>query len=131
MEKAWKRHVARHFWQTNNSKHFSLETGLTEDPVMKRHNSMISNYLIYEQRLEQLAAVLNKTMDAVFNEMIARLEAQLSDTAHHEQEFFSDSDHTEWLQIGNGEPFGPYDAVKMRGDGASFSEMIAEDRNQT
>lgn len=70
-------------------------------------------------------------MDAVFNEMIAQLEAQLPDTARYEQKFFSDSDQTEWLQIGNGESFGPYDAVKMKGNGASFSEMIVEDRNQT
>ncbi len=39
-------------------------------------------------------------------------------------------DQTEWLQVGSGEPFGPYDAVKLKGDGPSFSEMIVEDRNQ-
>ncbi len=93
---------------------------------MKRHN-IINDYMMYEQRLEQLAAALNKTMDAVFNEMIAQLETQLSDTAKHGQK----QDQTEWLQVGSGEPFGPYDAVKLKGDGPSFSEMIIEDRNQT
>ena len=90
---------------------------------MKKYD-MTSDYLIYEQRLEQLANALNKTMDAVFDEMITQLEAELSDTARHGQ------DQTEWLQIGSGRFFMPYDAVRLRGDGASFSETIVEDRNQ-
>lgn len=96
--------------------------------MIKRHN-IITDYLVYVQRLEQLATTLNTTMDAIFNEMIAQLEAQLPDTATIVQK--PHSAPTEWLQVANGEPFGPYDAVRLKGVGASFSEMIVEDRNQT
>jgi len=95
---------------------------------MKKHY-MTTGYLTYEQRLEQLAAALNKTMDTVFSEMIAHFEAQLSDTTRLVRK--PESEQTEWLQVGNGEPFGPYNGVKLRGTGPSFSEMIVQDRNQT
>lgn len=101
---------------------------------MRKHN-ITSDYLMYEQHLEQLAAALDKTMDAVFNEMIAHLEAQLFSIVQHGEKTAPDLDQgqkqAEWLQTGNGQSFGPYNTVRLRGEGASFSEMIVEGRNQT